>query len=264
MSAPEGWSHEEVEDLLGAFALDAVDEDERLAVEVHLRDCPRCREEVRQHREAAAQMAFAGAPAPQDLWNRIVAELEPAIPEPELSRLYPLGARPAPRRWAAVPAAAAAVLVIVVGVLGWQIHDQGHRIHEINAAIGARDLDQAVRDAALDPGSAKATLRSADGRIQLAAVIGRDGSGFLVPAAGQALPPLPTSETYQLWAVVGTQKISMGLLGPHPNQVVAFHASAPAIDALAITPERAGGVVQPTHPAVVSGSFSVPAVTTAN
>jgi hypothetical protein len=120
-----------------------------------------------------------------------------------------------------------------------------------------------VRDAALDPRSAKATLLSADQRIRLQAVIGPDGSGFLVPAPGAGLPALPATQTYQLWAVVGTQKISMGLLGPRPDQVVAFHASAPAIDALAITSEHAGGVIQSTHTPVVAGSFSVPPSTTA-
>jgi len=263
MSAPHGSDHEAIEELLGAFALDAVDEDERLAVEDHLRECPRCREEVRQHREAAAHLAYAGAPAPEDLWDRIVAELEPAIPEPELARLYPLHARRVAPWWLVVPATAAAVLLVVVGVLGWQVHEQGRRIHDINAAIGARDLDQAVAAAALDPRSAKATLRSADGRVQLDAVIGPDGSGFLVPGAGDRLPALPATRTYQLWAVIGTQKISMGLLGPHPSEIVAFHAAAPAIDALAITSERAGGVVQSTQAPVVAGSFSVPPSTTA-
>jgi len=256
--------HEAIEELLGAFALDAVDEEERLAIEDHLRDCPRCREEVRQHREAAAHLAFAGAPAPQGIWNRIVAELEPAIPEPELARLYPLQARRQGRWWTVAPAAAAAVLLIVVGVLGWEIHDQGHRIHEINAAIGARDLDQAVRDAALDPRSARATLLGGNGRVQLDAVIAPDGSGFLVPTPGDQLPTLPASQTYQLWALIGTQKISMGVLGPHPAQVVAFQASAPGIDALAITAEHAGGVVASTHAPVAVGSFSVAPATSAN
>jgi anti-sigma factor RsiW len=264
VSTPQGWDHDAIEELLGAFALDAVDEDERLAVEDHLRECPRCRDEVRQHREAAAPLAFAGAPAPEGLWNRIVAELEPAIPEPELGRLYPLQGRRAQQRWIVVPATAAAVLIILVGVLGWELHDQSHRIHDINAAIGAQGLDQAVADAALDPHSAKATLLSADRRVQLQAVIGPDGSGYLVPAPGDGLPPLPATQTYQLWAVVGSQKISMGLLGNHPNQVVAFHASAPAIDALAITSERAGGVLESTHAPVVAGSFSVPPSTTAS
>ena len=41
-----GLGHPEVQELLGAFALDALEPDEADAVDLHLRDCPRCRAEV--------------------------------------------------------------------------------------------------------------------------------------------------------------------------------------------------------------------------
>ena len=62
------------------------------------------------------------------------------------------------------------------------------------------------------------------------------------------LPELPPDRTYQLWAVVGTSKISVGVLGTSVEPL-AFRAAAD-VSALAITAERAGGVVvserQPT------------------
>ncbi|MGZ4705939.1 MAG: anti-sigma factor family protein, partial [Acidimicrobiales bacterium] len=58
------FSTSEVEELIGAFALDAVDADEREAVERHLADCPRCRNELAGHLEVAALLGNTGAPAP--------------------------------------------------------------------------------------------------------------------------------------------------------------------------------------------------------
>ena len=46
-------SHEEVADLLGAFALDAVDGRDKDAVRNHLDECPRCQAELSEYHEVA-------------------------------------------------------------------------------------------------------------------------------------------------------------------------------------------------------------------
>ncbi|MER3453386.1 MAG: anti-sigma factor, partial [Acidimicrobiia bacterium] len=61
-------SHREIDELLGAYALDAVEPDERAAVEAHLRTCSRCWAEVADHREVAAYLAHSGGPAPEGVW----------------------------------------------------------------------------------------------------------------------------------------------------------------------------------------------------
>jgi len=67
-------THHEIEELLGAYALDAVEPQETLEIEEHLRGCPRCRTEVGQHREMAALLAHAGqaaaGPASPPAWRR--------------------------------------------------------------------------------------------------------------------------------------------------------------------------------------------------
>ena len=77
-------THVEIEELLGAYALDAVDEDERREVEEHLATCPRCRGEVAAHREVAAMLGNATgegpAVAPENLWDRIAASLQEEPP----------------------------------------------------------------------------------------------------------------------------------------------------------------------------------------
>ena len=77
-------NHAELRELLGAFALDAVDNEEREAVERHLAECRPCRAEVAEHREVAAVMAAGWAPAPDGVWDRIAgssAECRAAIAE---------------------------------------------------------------------------------------------------------------------------------------------------------------------------------------
>ncbi|MGH9066934.1 MAG: zf-HC2 domain-containing protein, partial [Acidimicrobiales bacterium] len=87
--------HAEIESLLGAYALDAVDGSEAEAVELHLQICPRCRAEVAEHRETAALLGHTGAVAPAGLWDRIAGELEEPPPDLALGRLDPAG-RPGP------------------------------------------------------------------------------------------------------------------------------------------------------------------------
>ena len=47
-------THDEIEEMLGVYALDALDADERQEIDDHLASCPRCRAELAAHREVAA------------------------------------------------------------------------------------------------------------------------------------------------------------------------------------------------------------------
>lgn len=70
------------------------------------------------------------------------------------------------------------------------------------------------------------------------------------------LPGLPSSQTYQLWAVTGDRRVSLRVLGGHP-QGSAFSLGSPTeASALAVTVEPAGGVVSSTRTPVVSGPLS--------
>ncbi|MBO0732195.1 MAG: zf-HC2 domain-containing protein, partial [Acidimicrobiaceae bacterium] len=83
-------THDEITELLGAFALDAVEPDEAEAIESHLRTCPRCREEVRSLQGAAAALAAPGGEAPPGVWDGIAAQIEPpATASPMPPRLVP-------------------------------------------------------------------------------------------------------------------------------------------------------------------------------
>ncbi len=68
-------SHEEASELLGAYALDAVDGEELAELEAHLAGCPRCRAELDSLREVAAAMGNSVAPLPEGLWSSIASRL---------------------------------------------------------------------------------------------------------------------------------------------------------------------------------------------
>lgn len=253
--------HEEIEELLGAYALDAVDADEAAAVDRHLVECPRCRAEVAAHREVAATLAYTGESAPEGVWDRIAGELDGVLPAPGLvmpgtepAKVVPLAGSPAAARraWSRSASTAlvgmAAVALVVIGLLSAQLVRQDDRMDRLAAAVNERGLDAAALSAALAPDARKVALRSDDGRVEVSAVVRPDGEGYVV---GDNLPALGAEQTYQLWAMVDGRTVSVGVLGSDPV-VTAFRAPAD-VKALALTTEVAGGAAAPTKAPLVQG-----------
>jgi len=250
--------HDDIAELLGAYALDAVDPDEAALVEGHLRTCPRCAAEVAEHREVAAMLAHTGAPAPEGIWERIVAGLEEPPPELTLpvsgrsgDGVVDLGARRrsrVPARW--VPAAAAAaVVVLVAGLLTGFALDDGSGGGD---RIAASSLEELARGVLNDPDARKVTLATPDGgELAAPAAVDVDGSGYLL---GNSLPALDPDRTYQLWGVSDRVVVSLGVLGASPG-VVAFHVDE-GIHTLVITEEEAGGVPSSANPPFLVGELS--------
>ena len=244
-------THHELEELLGAYALDAVDPDEANALEVHLRECPRCRDEVVTHREVAASLAHVGSVAPEGVWERIAGSLEEVPPQLDMARVVAMTPRrPAvsPHRWAIAAASVAAAATSIIGVLGVKLVDQDRRLRTLTAAMDARSLESTAMEALVDARARRVQLKALDDELLGEAVMLADGTGYLLKPN---LPALPAGRTYQLWAVVGDARISLGVLGRRPA-VTAFKAVAD-VRALAITDEVAGGVTTTDKPPVVLG-----------
>lgn len=245
-------THHELEELLGAYALDAVAPEEADAVEVHLRECPRCHAEVVAHREVAASLAQVGSVAPAGVWERIAGSLEEAPPQLDMARVVAL--RPSrepvrrPRQWAVTAASIAAAAALVSGVLGVKLVDQDRRLRTLTAAVEAKSLESTALSALVDTSARRVQLKALDDKLLGEAVMLADGTGYLL---NSNLPTLPADRTYQLWAVVGDARISLGILGRRPA-VTAFRATAD-VRALAITDEVAGGVTSTEKPPVVLG-----------
>ena len=250
-------SHTEIEELLGAYALDAVPADEAEVVNRHLLDCPRCRAEVAEHRAVASLFAHPGSSAPAGLWERISTQLEEPPPAMALARVVPIGTRRRPGRgtravWATV--ALGAIAAGIIGLLGVRVNHLDSRVAALQRPLDAAGIQEAALAALVDPRAQKVNLRSDRSSASVQAVVLPNGQAFVVRSS---LPTLGVDQTYQLWGVVGgNTKVSLGLLGPQPS-TTAFRVDPSKVSVLAVTAESAGGVAISDKPAVVWANLRV-------
>lgn len=238
MAGRSGDSYE-LDELLGAYALDAVDADERRHVEDYLEVNPRAAAEVQAHREVATMLAFTGMDAPDDLWGRIASEIGEDAPPPgaELAKVLSLEDHPKRRMisrvtpWIVSAAAAAVIAFVAIGLA-----DQADAPNEPIAS--ALEVARADRD------SITTTLVADGSEASAEAIIDQDGHGFVV---AETLPTLSDDQTYQLWGVVENgDVISLGIFGPNP-EVETFTVEGD-VTALAITIEDYPGVISDGNP----------------
>jgi len=241
---------DDVRALLGAYALDAVDPDERVLVEQLVATDPSAAAELAQLTAVAAALgdAVAGEP-PAALRASVLAAVAgtpqlgplagprhalPAEPTPAPTGVTDLAdrRRRAPRtRWLAV-AAAFVVGAAVPTALALQ---QAQRAHEV------QQQQQALADLLTDP-SAVVVHGDVTGGGTATAILTDDAALF--SAAG--LPDPGDDRVYQLWVVSGDQAASAGVLADDAGSVRQLADDFTAGSALAITVEPAGGSTQPT------------------
>jgi anti-sigma-K factor RskA len=257
-------THDEASELLGAYALDAVDGDELAELEAHLETCPRCRAELDSMRDVAAAMGNSVEPPPEGLWSQIALRLperqedEEPPPMPRLTpdagspfrSPAPQGAAP-PRRRAmfttvAAVAVAAAAVAVVFGIGLVRADDKVTNLQSAQAAPSA-----AATAALSTPGHRVISLDASTHGEQARVVVLPSGQGYLLSST---LPALDKGRTYQLWAIEGNQPISLGLLGSAPGHAAFTMAGSTRPSHLSITAEPAGGSVFPTGPIVATGT----------
>ena len=263
--------HEAIEELLGAYALNAVEPNEAVLIGAHIAHCSECRSEFEQHLEVAALLPASASFAPSSVWDTISGEI--AVSEgisssgkiaasSETAESPPAVIRPdnvinLRVRWLR-PMAAAAAFVLIAGAAVVQ----SVRVGQINDDLAAEraavialtdQLDQPVLDTAVSraldsPLSRQVVLGSQVSGSNAIIVLMPDGTGYL---AEHSLKPLSKDRTYQLWAIVDGKVISAGILGPEPG-VVPFHIDPDGFEGFAITEEVVGGVPASENEPVVA------------
>jgi len=230
--------------LTGAYALDAIDTDERAGFEQHLDGCSTCSQEVIELQATTARLgAAAQVRPPAALAERVMAEVARTrqLPPPLSERGSFRSAtshRSGRSRPSGLLAAAAALLVVALSLGGLAIRDRHQLVDQrrqtaaLSALLAAPDA-RTVRTQGKGGGSATVVVSPSQDRAAFVA------GGLPAPAG---------SHVYQLWSLHGSQAVSLGLLHRQPDG-----SAEPVIldgvrtdGAFGVTVEPAGGSPAPT------------------
>lgn len=233
--------------LTGAYALDALPEDEREAFERHLAVCEACAREVAGFRATADRLAGVVAESPPaDLRRRVLADIDELPQERPVrpgghddAEVVDLASRRPPSwvRRAALPVAAALALVVAgLGVVVAQLSD---RIASLEAAGGQMTDVMAADDART------IEVEGPDGAVARVVVAPSVGSGLFV-ASG--LPELDGDRVYALWLIDDGDPTPAGVFEVADRAEVSRVLTGDVSDAeqLGLTVEPRGPMREPT------------------
>ena len=255
--------------LAGAYAVNAVTEEERTSFEIHLGLCPDCSAEVAELRAAAATLTSdIELTPPPALRGSILAAISQPRPHPPrppptvgpapVARVAggapaPVAPTPAPvdelavrrsRRAQPWLAGLAAAAVLGVAAVSWQPWDDGNTGQQITATEQVLRAGDAQR------------LEQPMGSAEVAIV--RSPSMKQAVFVADALPTPPAGRAYQLWFdVPGQGMVSAGMI-PTANATVAvmLKGDASAATGAGITLEPESGSEHPTTSPVALFSFA--------
>jgi Anti-sigma-K factor rskA len=262
------FSDPDLDELLGAYALNAVEPDERKAVEEYLAQSPRAAAEVLDHHFVATALAGSNHEVPAPSWDRISAAIDaldatvvaPVTQKAPLARVIPIRSK---RSWITALAAAAAVVAIGLGITTVR---ENNRVGNLNRELALEKQATKAKEQELkrielqdnfniervlrEPGSHVAQLKQGDKPVGQV-LLDSKGRGFLLVNSEQKLPE---GKAYQLWGVNGKSVISLGVM---KSGVPAMPLSAAGDwSQFVLTVEDLPGVVASDGPAIASGAFS--------
>ncbi|MFD5447438.1 anti-sigma factor [Streptomyces sp. NPDC003470] len=230
--------------LTGAYAVHALDGEERAAFERHLAACDACAQEVAEFTSTAGRLALAATVRPrpalrEQVLRRITAvrQVTPGAAPAERVRRGERGGR-SPARWALAACVAAAAAL--GGTAVWQYERAQDARHE--AARAQRQVEDLAGVLAA-PDAEYRSARLAGGTGTLVVSAGRDRAVFM--ASDLAAPP--EGKVYQLWFADGEAMRPAGLMDPgRGDQAVLMRGTVDGASEVGITVEPAGGSDQPT------------------
>jgi hypothetical protein len=260
-------SHEELEELISADALDGLDEADRsfLLAELaeHGPDCPQCLRLIAEYSQVAERMAMTLSPVAMSpgAEERLVsaaregspaadAPISPVPPSPREPRTL-IGSRFKPTsRWLAAVAAAAA-LAVLAGFVGYRVAPRPEEA--VRARVRALEAQEEAR--------AKFLAFAAQPGIKIVAFPTTGDRGLAVafrPGQTEAwiwgtnLPTPAGGKVYELWFQPNPSAAVQpaGTFAPTDGTVLAQANLGPAFTALAVSIEPPGGSPQPTLPPV--------------
>jgi anti-sigma-K factor RskA len=257
-----------LEELLPAYALDALDGDDLHELETHLAGgCDDCRRQLALWQGDLEELAATVTP------------VEPSeITRARILRLAGSAATPPARAAAGTPWWLTLAALVLLGLAVWGFAGQARLRGEVQRLAAARDgqarevdrLSQEVTAARAQTARAEQALQvlAAPGvqSIALAGLgpsPGARGRAYVNPASRDALfyafdlPALPRDKTYELWFIAAGKAVPAGTFAVDPRGAASLRvdrvADAGQIQNWAVTVEPSGGVPQPTGAMVLKG-----------
>ena len=272
---------DDIHALSGAYAVDAVDDVERVRFERHLAGCEACQTEVASLQAAAAELsASSELTPPPSLKAKVMADIRTVRPLPPVvgssleaeapaptslpappdgvtaqpagsdlagdERVTPMtpaprAARPRRTLWRGLVAAATALVLAVAGFTVWRTTNTDPNQTIAEQVLAATDATTVTHTL---PGGAQAKVVRSDS-LHKAVLVTKD------------MPAAPSGKVYQLWLQDPTGHMaSAGLMPPGTDQVVVLDGDASKATGAGITVEPAGGSGQPTSDPVVLFAFA--------
>ncbi|MCU1435221.1 MAG: anti-sigma factor [Pseudarthrobacter sp.] len=252
-------------DLAELYALDAVTDSERAAIDRYISAAPAEErnsflERVRQARETLAITFTAQEEPPADLFDRIVAQLPSLAQLPVAGSVSPAAVPPAghpqaevtdelfeararresrrrpgsARRWFAA-AAAAAVIALGGVAVGSYVADQNDPLNQV---VRAQDVREASVPVAAG-GTATVLISSSEDALVVKM---------------KDVPAPPAGKVYQMWLIPkdGSAPVSQGLMDKEALSKPAVVKGIASAASLGITVEPVGGSAAPTFPTVAA------------
>lgn len=222
----------ELHHLAGAYALDALEESERVAFEQHLASCDWCAVEVADFRATAAMLAEGVATAPPPgLKSKVLAEVartrqvSPAVVQLRSRRPIRL----------AVASIAAGLLILALGATAVMRWGRTDGIEDVIAAADAVTVNlSATQDLEGDPG-----------RLRVVWSAERDEAVII----GEGLADPGTGKVYQLWLLLADEAVPEDVLVPEDGAIRRVLAvSDRAAIGWGVTIEPTAGSMTPSPP----------------
>ena len=228
--------------LVGAYALDAVDDLERARFDRHLASCAACGQEVAELRAAAGRLAdLSEAAPPARLRGAVLAEIS-RTPQVRASRS---AQRTGEARWRRWTAGAVAAGIIAIGATAGTYTVEEQRVHDARAQAAQAQQVAAVLDA---PDAVVRTTDAAGGRVTVVVSASLDKGVALL----HGLSDPGSDHAYQLWLLHGTRPDSAGVLAAGTGDGTRVFTGVRGADVFGVTRENAGGATAPTLPMVGS------------
>lgn len=247
----------DVHTLTGAYALNALPQDDLVRFERHLADCPSCAQEVGEFGEVVARLGDVSEEAPPpELRERVLdAAREVRQVPPEVGSTGAVHRRHRWRAgwnrwWPTCAAVVAAAAVVAVAVLGYRTVTIERQLDDLQQAQGsysqltdvlaASDVRMVSQD--MPHGGTSTAITSRDRGV--AVLLTSD------------IPDPPEGHTYQAWVLGSNETRSAGLLehGRTAAHQLAVHDIKQG-NKLGITVEPDGGSAQPTTDPLVTLSL---------